>query len=221
MNAIFWVLAIVVAIVALIIINSKGQAPVHAQAQTRGRDNSGIQVKQVANSLRIMLESAKIINKTTKYDVKLSRSNLMWDVFKQLNDYNGSHLIKNEEWFRTIQVFEKYVNDLGDIDSRRFQAMNELKTSRSNYTCPYCMEHTFQEGSRAVKCKGCGKKASRLKISKNESLMVLPEELEKILSIEEEALDLSPDNPTNAFTVSPQVVSEIKQMEEKLSRMSG
>lgn len=215
--ALFWVMLAVVAVVALYIISSKGQS----RAPARGRNNSGAQAYQIANNIRILLESAQIINKTTKYDTKLSRSKLMREVFKRLNDYNGSHLTKDEQWFNIVQAYEKYFNDMEVIDHRRFQALCDLKTNRSGSKCPYCVENTFQEGSRAVKCNVCGKKSSRLKIAKDESLLVLTEELEKILAIEKEALDLSPNIPTNNITVSPQVAMAIKHMEEKLTRMSG
>lgn len=214
--ALFWILFIVVIVVAAVIISSKGQP----NSPIRKRGNSGVEAYQVANNLRILLESAQIINKTSKYDIKLSRSKLMWDVFKRLNEYNGDHLTKDEKWFQTLQSFERFVIDLDAIDRRRFQALYGLQSSRSDYRCPYCKENTFQEGSRAVKCTGCGKKASRLKISKTETLLVLPEELDKVQSIEKEALDLSPENPTNSITVSPQVGMVIKQMEEKLSRQT-
>ena len=72
-----------------------------------------------------------------------------------------------------------------------------------------------------LKCGNCGKTAARLKINKNEYMMISKEEQQKIKDIEEEALNANPLGGELMLTVSPQVGMVLTQMEMKLKRMSN
>lgn len=202
-------------VVVMVVIMSSGKSGISAR---KGNDAGA---RFVANEVRILLESVRIINDTKTYEVKLSRTKLVAQVLDRLNSYNTRHLSKGEEWALLQQRFLDYREKLIEIDMRHHRQVFRVKSDYRPYHCPYCKELAFSEGSRAVKCPKCGEKAARLKLSKTETILVRGEDLDRIRGIEDEAISLSIEGGTSQITVSPEVSRILQQMEEKLSRKSG
>lgn len=208
------ILSILSIVVYVIISVSKKPAKGLPSSGATTRKNS-VQASQVANDVRILTESLKIVSETKSYSVKVSRSKLIEDVLARLVGYDTEHIRKNEDWERLLSSFKIYASEIMPIDSRHFQQLSQLQSNRSATQCPYCAQEAFAEGSRAFKCPNCGQKSARLKVSKNEAIMVKIEEQESIKAIEEEALNLSLSGDECNITVSPQVGSVMAQMEAK------
>ncbi|MDD3563049.1 MAG: hypothetical protein PHR32_05190 [Candidatus Cloacimonetes bacterium] len=209
------IILFVLSIVVYVIISaSKKPAKGVPSRGTTIRRNS-VQASQVANDVRILMESLKIVSETKNYSVKISRSKLIEDVLVRLENYNTEHIRKDEEWERLLSNYRIYYSKITQIDSKYLLLLSQLQGERTAKQCPYCAQEAFAEGSRAVKCPNCGQKAVRLKISKTEAIMVTLEEQDNVKAIEEEGLNLFLSGAECNITLSQEVSSVLAQMEAK------
>lgn len=207
-------------IVFIVIVLLKFTPSQTAAAKHVTNDNN-IQLAQIANDVRILMESMKIIGQTKNYQVKESRTRLAISVLSRLGSYWTDHIVKNEDWTKIVENYTAFAEEMKTIEARHYQKIARLKGDRTPTRCPYCLKDTFPEGSRMLKCGNCGKTAARLKINKNEYMMITKEEQQKIKDIEEEALNANPQGGDLMLSVSPQVGLILSQMEMKLKSMGN
>ena len=179
------------------------------------------QIYQVANSMRIILESSKIVSETKNYDTKLGRATLIRDTLVRLNSLDTSYLVKDDNWSEVLSAYYAYNTALQDIESKRRQILDTIINSRGANTCPYCLKNTFAESSRAVKCTECKEKAHRYKVSKGFSYLVTNTEHESLIALESEILACQPNSSVPEITVLPQVLVELEEMAAKLRWMNA
>lgn len=176
---------------------------------------------QIANSMRIVMDSAKIVHETKNYDVKISRCKLLADTLHKLASVQTAHIVRDEEWDRTLKMVDEYTSKIVSYEQKHGQVMWHLKALHDYMTCPYCKAEAFEWGSRATKCKECGKKNARIKVGKKDHIRISQEENEQLKEIEASIIELPLTADISRITVSEAVMQQIKMMEEKLLQMSG
>lgn len=176
---------------------------------------------QIANNLRIVMESARIVRDTKKYDVKVSRSKLMSDMLDTLASYQTAHIVHDETFAATLSERNTYVARISHLSQKHEQLMWHLRAFRDHVTCPYCKAQAFDVGSRATKCPDCGMKSYKVKTDKKNNIRVSQDENEQLKALEASIIDLPMTIEVSRITVSEAVMAQIKAMEEKLLRMSG
>jgi len=176
---------------------------------------------QIANNLRIVMESAQIARDTKNYDVKVSRSKLLFETLDKLASSKTAHIVHDETLTQTLSEINKYTGQINHLSQKHEQVMWHLKALRDYMTCPYCKAEAFEWGSRATKCKECGKKNARIKVGKKDHIRISQEENEQLKEIEASIIELPLTADISRITVSEDVMQQIRMMEEKLLQMSG
>ena len=212
------IIILILSIVVYVVISaSKKSTKGSSSLSTTGRIRS-VQAPQVVGDIRILMDSLRIVSETKNYSVKISRSKLIEDVLVRLENYNTEHIRKNDDWERLLSSYRAFAPKINQIDSIHCEQVYKLKHDRNTTQCPYCAQDAFAESSRATKCPNCGQKSARLKISKNEAIMVTLEEQENIKAIEEEALKIFPSGDEVNITLSPEAGLVLQKMEAKKAR---
>ncbi|MCK9309555.1 MAG: hypothetical protein M0P99_04715 [Candidatus Cloacimonetes bacterium] len=106
-------LIIILVLVALVYIISKStkQASLPRKNSVRKLNSTNATTYEIANKVRILIESAKIVSETKNYEVKISRSKLMLEMLDKLSKTNTPHFTKGENWDNLVQ-------ELSDYDSK-------------------------------------------------------------------------------------------------------
>lgn len=207
-------------IVILIIIAVLYWIAIRAQKE-EAKKKDAMLAYQIANNLRIVMESAQIARDTKNYDVKVSRSKLLFETLDKLASLQTAHIVHDEILVETLSEINKYVDQINHLSQKHEQIMSYLKELRDHKTCPYCKAEVFEYGSRATKCPECGKKNVKVKTGRKENIRVRQEENEQLKALETSIIEVPLTADVSKITVSEAVMEQIQAMEEKLLRMSG
>ena len=107
------------------------------------------QQKDVGNRLRIIYESAKIVENTSNFTTFRSRVNLMVEHMRNFSNFREGYLQEVLKYYESISLSS-------NTAEYEYQALlNEVIATHSNNVCPYCNHNFDKEVIRKRKCPSC------------------------------------------------------------------
>lgn len=186
-----------------------------AQRQTiKYNKASEMQAKSVANEIRIIKESHKIVNETKTISTKTSRLKVLNDVINRLAKYNGTtHFRFNDSIYTVKAQFESYGARWNVLANDLSSAQSQFEATRKEFICPYC-NAALEKG---LKCKACGKACAKYKDSDKGVHYLAVEEDAALKFIEQEMLNLKLVWDFNTcYSLSSQAQYELDHIYDKL-----
>lgn len=113
--------------------------------------------KMIGNDLRIIYESAKIVENTSNYETFYSRLGVMLKLMKKFDVFTTGNL--NTYFSYYIEMFEK----CSVLEERRKQVFEHVHLNNSDVTCPHCGYLFEQPVNRKRKCPECKDDIYRVK----------------------------------------------------------